>query len=231
MQNVFVSFSFREKDAPLVRPTVQILEKLLESFDMRAMSGEYLAGEPLTAAIKTRIEACSGFIALLTPDGRKRGDGKYPAHEWALGELNYARTKNIPAIALLHQDVENKGIFQDHEFAAWNPKNSLAAILKITQTVGQWKRTGGKLTKIKIVPEEVGIRVARNGGRCLYRNLREGIVTKWLEASVFGEVGGAFAHVSGVQDDALIELKVEVNGERWLSRATPQFLQVELQKE
>jgi hypothetical protein len=230
MQNVFLSFSFREKDAALVRPTVQTLERLLESFDIRAMSGEYLAGEPLTAAIKSRIEACTGFIALLTPDGRKKGD-KYAAHVWAFGELTYARAKNIPAIALLHPDVENTGIFQDHEFATWNPKNSLTAILKVAQTVGQWKRTSGKMTKIKIVPENVGIKVARNGGRCAYRILRDGAATKWLETSVFGEIGGAFAHVSGIQDDALVELKVEFEGETWLSRATPQFLQVELQKE
>ena len=230
MQNIFLSFRFREKDALLVRPTVQALETLLESFDIRAITGQYLAGEPLTAAIKARIKACGGCIALLTPDGPKRG-GKYAAHGWALGEINYARANDIPAIALVHHEVENKGIFQDHEYALWNPKNNLPAILKIAQTVGQWKRTSGKLAKIKIVPEEVGIRVARNGGRCSYRIVKEGVATPWREASVYGEIGGAFAHVAGMQDDAFIELKVEVDGEKWLSRVTPQFLQVELQKE
>jgi hypothetical protein len=229
MQAVFLSFSFREKDATLVRPAVQVLEAVLESFDVRATTGQSLAGAPLTAAIKARIEECSGLIALITPDVKKR-NGKFTAHSWSRDELNHARSRNISAIALLHRDVENEGISQDYEYVPWDPRNTAPAIVKIVQTIGQWKRISGKLSKIKIIPENVGFQVAQNGGRCSYRLLREGAATRWLEANVFGEVGGAFAHVSGIQDDALIELKVEIGGERWTSRATPQFLQVELQK-
>jgi hypothetical protein len=56
------------------------------------------------------------------------------------------------------------------------------------------------------------------------------VLRDWSEAPVFPEVGGVCAYLSGVIDDASVQLRVELQGETWLSLVLPQWMHVELQK-
>ena len=57
----------------------------------------------------------------------------------------------------------------------------------------------------------------------------EGEVSDWREARQIPEPGGTFIYVTGIQDDALIQLRFEHGGASWQSPAmSAQSLPVEL---
>lgn len=228
MQTIFLAFSFHQEDRGLVK----IVEQVLASHDVRPDNGEDLGGEALTPAIRVRIDRSDALVGLLTPRDEKP-TGRFGTHPWVRDEINYARAKEKPAIAIIDIRVDLEGAFQEHERIDYNAESPLPAVLKLMRTIGEWKRNAGRRVKVRILPDELGEQVSdgREGVKCSYRLIRNGNRGVWQEAATVREVGGTFAYLRGIQDDSLIQLRAQISGDTWLSAAAPHWMYVELKKE
>jgi hypothetical protein len=224
---VFLAFGFQRRDEELVRR----VEALLESHGVRVETGENLGGRALTPAVKKRIEACDGLVALLTRRDRIVGGG-WSTHDWVRDELNHARTKRKLAIALVEAEVKSGGVYQEHERIEFDQRTEAVALIKLSLTIAEWKQQLGGLVKVRILPDELSQTLAslQDRVRCEVRITRQGRPTKWLGATLVPEPGGVYAYVRGALEDALIQLRVKVPGETWISRSVPQWMDATLTK-
>jgi TIR domain len=224
---VFLGFSFRKEDRDLVGD----VQTLLEAQGVQLITGEVTAGEALTPAIKTLIEGADALVALLTAREQK-ANGRFTTHDWVRDELNHAREKHKPAIALVDKAVDLAGFNQEHERIDYDSKSPLPAFLKLSRTIGEWHRKAGNRVKIRVLPVSLVRKIgAGDAAACSYRLTNDGQSTDWLEGRILREVGGTFAYVSGVQRDSLIELRVRLGDETWFSVAEPQWMQMKLARE
>jgi len=222
---VFLAFAFREQD----RSLVDYADRLLASQFVVSRTGEDLGGEQLTPAVQSRIDECDALIALLTQRDAKVGGG-YTTHQWVQDEVGYARAKKKRAIALIENGVDVGGMYQPNEYIPLDRVNLLPVLLRLSETVGVWKRELGRTVKVQILPLPLARKVGGgdNGVRCSHRLWHQGTFSGWTEVTPVPEGGGTFVYVNGVQEEHLIQLKVEEKGKVWQSTATSQWMQVQL---
>ena len=224
---VFLAFSFRDEDRDLVAQ----VERLFESHDVRLVTGETLGGQALTPEIKKRIEAADGLVALLTRRDALADGNRFTTHPWVDDEHGHARQVGTPAIALIETGVETGGMYGEDEYIAYDRAAPLDAFLALSATLGVWKRQRGRLLKVQIQPQDLAHDLAfrDNGVVCAYRCARAGQRTDWADAPLLDEGLGVYAYLS-IPDDSLIQLRVEKDGEVWLSKFNPQWMKFELQR-
>jgi len=222
---VFLAFSFRTEDKPLVN----YVEQLLASQLVNMVTGERLGGEQLTPAVKARIEQADALVALLTRRDQLSSGG-WTTHDWVKDEIGYARAKGKRAIALIEGGVNVGGMYEPHECIHLIRDSVIDALLILSETVGLWKREQGRTVKVQILPQELAQKVGANGPgiRCMYRLCLNGKYGEWREAMPVPELGGTFLYLEGVQDDQLIQIRVEEPNKVWQSPAAAQWLQVQL---
>ncbi|HKZ74508.1 MAG TPA: hypothetical protein VJ011_10620 [Steroidobacteraceae bacterium] len=225
---LFLAFAFRDEDKELV----DCVERLLTSHYWRVLNGEGLGGEQLTPAVQARIEKCQALVGLLTRREAKQAGG-YTTHQWVLDEIGYARARGISAIALVEDGIDVGGMYQPHEYIPLDRASPVAALLNLSETVGLWRRESGRTVKVQLLPSKLGRMIADANGRarCTHRLFLEGKYTPWMDVTPVPEGGGTFVYVEGVQEDHLIQIRVEGAGAAagsWESVATSQWLQVSL---
>lgn len=156
---VFLAFSFRDEDKPLVAE----IARLLRSHSIQMVSGEDLGGEELTPAVKQRIEASDGLIALLT-----RRDpflkGGWASHDWVRDELGHAREKKKHTIALVEDGVDVGGMSQPHEFIPLDKSQPEKALLQLARTLGAWEWRGWWRPTLRIAAISLALLLAAAGG-------------------------------------------------------------------
>jgi hypothetical protein len=223
--NVFLAFSFRTEDRPLVR----YVEQLLASQLVQVVTGERLGGEQLTPAVKARIEQADALVALLTRRDQLTGGG-WTTHDWVKDEIGYARAKGKRAIALVEDGVDVGGMYEPHECIHLIRDTVIDALLILSENVSLWKWERGRTVKVQILPQELAqkIGVGGPGIRCMHRLCLNGKYSEWREATPVPELGGTFVYIEGVQDDQLVQIRVEEPNKAWQSPATAQWLQVQL---
>lgn len=228
MKKIFLSFSFRDQD----RELVGWLDQLLRSHDIVPVTGKRLGGEALTPTIMNRIEQCDGLIALLTRRDELAGGG-WTTHPWVRDELNHARGAGLRTIALIENGVQTGGAHGENEWIPLDREAPMDAILALSDTVGLWKRERGRQLKIQILPETLAQQAAQAAGEmtCHYRFVIEGDYTEWREARQVREVAGTFVYLTGVQDDYLIQIRVQHGNTEWRSVAASQWVPIELQQQ
>ncbi|HEY8185081.1 MAG TPA: hypothetical protein VIF64_03370 [Pyrinomonadaceae bacterium] len=225
MKRIFLAFAFRDPDRALANQ----VQQLLGSHDVPVVTGENLGGEELSPAVKERISESDGLIALLTRrDKIGKSRSKFTTHQWVREELNYARDTQKRAIALIEKGVDVGGMYAANEFIPFDSRKPLLAFLRLSDTIGQWKREVGRTIKVLILPPELARQVGQDEVRCRYRFSAEGKMTKWSETDPVREVGGTFVYLVGVRDDHTIQLEVKLQNAKWQSIASPQWVQIEL---
>jgi len=231
MLKVFLGFSFDDA----TRPLAAAVEGLLESHEAQVITGEDLGGGSVTQAVEARIEQAHALVALLTPDERK-ANGRYACKPWVHDELIIARTRQKLAIAVLDDRVEPGGAYKEHELIPFLAEAPLPAFLKLSRTIGQWKRQIGRLVRVRILPDTLAQKVAdsadSNGGEpCESRLVAvDGVSGPWQAAPVVHEIGGTFAYVRGAQDDTRVQLRITLGNEVWQSPAANQWMDLKLEK-
>jgi len=224
MKRIFLAFAYRDTDRELANQ----VQQLLGSHDVPVITGENLGGQALTPAVKERIDDSDALIALLTRRDKLGRKNKFTTHQWVQEELGYARDNKKRAIALVEDGVDVGGMYAPHEYIPFDRQNPLPAFLRLSDTVGQWKREIGRTIKVLILPPELARTVGQGEIKCRYRFSAEGKWTTWNETEAIREVGGTFAYLVGVRDDHTIQLEVKLPNARWQSIATPQWVQIEL---
>jgi hypothetical protein len=226
---VFLAFAFRDGDKDLVEYADQLLSSHLVHVD----TGEGLGGEQLNPAVQAKIDKCDAVVGLLTRRDARQ-DGRFTTHQWVMDEIGYARNAGKKAIALIEDGVEiGGGMYQPHEFIPFDRANLLPAFLRLTQTIGEWKKLLGRTVKVQILPPQIARKVGTNNGklRCQHRLWSQGKYSDWKVVTPVPEGGGTFVWIEGVQDEHLIQLQVDDNGTgktMWTSVAASQWMQIPL---
>jgi hypothetical protein len=227
VKKIFLSFSFRDAD----RELVGMVDQLVESHNIARNTGQRLEGQPLTDAIREKINHSDGLIALLTRRDL-RDDGGWTTHDWVRDELNFARQAEIQAIALLEDGVVMSGAFGEHERLEFSRDQLPDALLALSATIGLWKRRAGRQVKVSIVADDLVSNARFLGGlmKVEYRFIVGGEVKPWLPVTPLLEVGGPAVYLPGAQDGFLIQLQVKDGPDQWISPATPQMIEIRLDK-
>jgi hypothetical protein len=226
MRTVFLSCHFGESDRALVRQ----VEGLLESHNLRIVTGEELGGGALTPEVMARIEKKSdALVALMTR--RNQPDNYCGTHPWVVDEFKHAKGHGKRAIALVSPDVTVTGAYQDHERINFDPDEPLTAFIRLSKTIGLWKSEAGRIVRAQVLPDKLANQVAIANGacHCSFRlHAQDGTAGDWHEAPSRAEGDGTYIYLNGVTDDALIQVRVEVGGVVWTSRVLLQSMPVEL---
>ncbi len=231
MDKVFLSYSFAPEPPGEI---ISAIETLLESHDIRPTGGEDIEGRTLNEGIKSEIAKCDGLVAVLSARNRK-DNGRFLPTSWVMAELVHARAKEKSCIAIAYPDVDVEGPEAANERIPFNPARPSDALLKLSRTVGDWKRSRGRRAKVRILPPEL-LPLIQGDDRmeCLYRLMREDTgerLNDWERAKLAVMPGGAFAFIPAVPADSLIQVKLQSeSGTSWISQPTPQWLHVELAK-
>jgi hypothetical protein len=232
MDSIFVSYSF----SPQGRALAELVKGIVRTYGIRPLDGEAVGGGALNDAIRAEIKSTDGLVGVLTPrqpDPAPGGVVDLTPSQYVLDEINYARAIDMPTIGLVAPQTQvPQGLWTENErieLAA----DEKAAILKLCRSVGRWRAEGGRLVRVVISPEQLAQQLAAGNGntRCSFRATRNGkVVRDWVDVSVIPEIGGVCAYLSGVTDDALLQLRVDIGNERWESSAHPQWVHVNLNK-
>jgi hypothetical protein len=149
MRTVFLSCHFGETDRELVRRA----EGLLESHNLRVVTGEELGGGGLTAEVMQRITDCDSLVALMTK--REWEPNNAGTHPWVVDEYKYARGIHKPSIAIVAPGVNVIGAYQEQERIDYDPSDTSKAVLRLSKTIGLWKSQAGRLLKVQVFPREI----------------------------------------------------------------------------
>lgn len=229
METAFLSYSFE----PEARELARKVERLMESHELGALTGEVLEGQPLTQAVLDLIGAADATIAVLSPKFTAANGALLPS-AWVQQELAFAIARDKPCIAMVDTRVQVAGAMVGYEHIPYDLADLLPAFLKLSETLGAWKRRRGRRVKVRIFPGQLESTLGNfpaGTPECRYRLTRENsgaMVRDWKVANVRLEPGGAFAYLEAVPTDTLLEVQIRLPTESWGSRATPQWLHVEL---
>ena len=204
---------------------------MLESHGLRVVSGEELGGGSLIPEVMGRIEKSDALVALMTKRSAPPDYGG--THPWVVDEFKHAKSRSISAIALVAPGVTVAGAYQDAERIDYDPQDGLKAFLKLSKTVGLWKSQAGRLLKVQLFPQSLADQIAGGGGNarceyCFYET--DGTRGTWRSASAVPEGDGTYLYLKGVTEEVRVQVRVELAGQIWLSRALPQGMPVELKK-
>ena len=223
MRTLFLSYRFRPEDSPWANE----VKRLVESHSLECVTGEDLGGEPVWDEVSKRVGSSDALIAMflhpLVIDNY---------HAWVQAEYNQAIAGGRRAIALV-QDGFPFPNPQGKEFVKLDPNAPLSAFLKLSKTIGDWRRAAGRTVLIRLTPPMVA-RVAREESyTCRYRVMRNfDVITNWSEVKPERSGRDIGFQVSGVPDDVRIEIELTgKNGAAYFSVADPQFLTAELEQD
>jgi hypothetical protein len=202
MRRIFLSHSFSEKD----RELVSHVESIIRSHGLIATNGRILAGGALTPEIKTFIEEADALVALATIRG---GDPGNPTHSWVLQELGHARFSQKPAIALYEKGITVAGTEVGFEHIDFDRDAPHLAYLKLSETLGEWKRRAGRLLKMQIIPEDVARSLGSRADRvvCECRFQIDDNETDWKPVKVRREIGGVFFYLRVPESAEMVQIR------------------------
>src|SRR2546423_335603 len=130
MKTIFLSFRYDDLNKKLASQ----VEDLIESHSLSAVTGDMLGGEVVTPEVLKQVEQADALIALLTRRDQL-ANGQWTTHPFCLVELQHARTKQKPAIALIEDGVSDIGPFSENEHIAYSTNEPLSTFLKLSRTI------------------------------------------------------------------------------------------------
>lgn len=204
MKRVFLSHSFADQDRSLVTH----VESLLRSHGLIAVNGRNLGGGQLTPEIARLIESSDALVALLT---QREGEPAGTTHPWVLQEFSHARLSRMKAIGVYESGVPQMQSDAGNERVNYSPADPVAAIVRLSETIGEWKRAAGRPLKIMVMPNEVAQTMGARAdqARCECRFLIEGNDTEWQPAKVRREIGGVFVFVRVPDEVEAVQIRID----------------------
>jgi hypothetical protein len=157
MERVFLSMTFgAQEDQDLVG----FASTMIESQDIRVVTGKNLGGGSLSNEIKRRIEESDALVALCTRHD-KLPNGKFTTSQWVRDELLYAASLKKPTMALVEDEVDVAGMLQEHERAHFERANPVAGFGKLATTLALWRQSAGLLLKAAIVRTAIALQLSQ----------------------------------------------------------------------
>jgi len=219
MESVFVSYKFRESD----RLVANDVKRLVSSHLLTPLDGEDLGGAQLWLEVSKRIRASETLVALfLLPHDPTD-------HTWLRTEYDHACDSNARVIAVVEKDFPWADP-RNKEYVKFERQTPLAGFLKLSSTLGIWRRDAGQRIQIKLLPEMMARLAARQGYSCRYRlNVNNEPITDWVAVVPGGSVAGFGFRATGIRENVNIEIEVN-DGTRtiYFSAADPYCIPAEL---
>jgi len=201
---IFLSFSFNHG-----HELTRAVERLLASHEIVPATGRQLGGAPVDAAVEAKILETDALISLFTKRPNP-APGDTPFSQAVQQEYYIARNnKNrMQAIAVV-EDGLNFQNMSNNEQIKYDPANPLETILRLSETIAEWRQTMGQELKVQILPSTLADKLDNDEMlKCSYTLLEKDIATPWKEVPVVSEEAGTFVYVRGVKPGQRIRLRV-----------------------
>lgn len=230
MQQVFLSFTyvphpdFVEETNALRRNVTTVIE----SIDLRVVTGEDLGGEALTDEIRERIEKADALVALLTPWKDKLGNKTHAP--WVADEFAHASAHRKPATRIIHADLAVAGMYAAHEYIAFAPDKAADTLLQLMRTLALWKKQRGRPMEVEIAPDVAGGFDRNQVKTCefqLFQNYQE---SEWRNATIWPQPGALYAYLPGVPDQAKLRLRLQHANDTWQSEYSSPVGRIQLSR-
>jgi hypothetical protein len=221
MRRVFLSHSFADRD----RVLVSHVESVMRSHGLIPTNGRALAGGGLTPEIARFIDESDALVGVLT---HRENDPGNVTHPWVLQELGHARLGIKPAIGIYEKGVPVQGADAGFEHIDYDPAAPHLALIRLSETLGEWKRRAGRLFKVQLMPEQAARALGARADRvvCECRFQVEGADTPWQKVTVRREVGGVFVTLRVPESAEMVQLRS--NNPEYESAYTPLWMPVHL---
>jgi hypothetical protein len=225
MRKIFLSHSFNDRDRELVGN----VEVLLRSHGLVATNGRTLGGGGLTPEIERVIEDADAFVALLT---LRENDPPNVTHPWVLAEFAKARLSSMVAIGLYETGVPVAGFDMAFEHIPLDVAAPLDGLLRLSATIGEWRRRYGRLLKVQVLPAETARRVGARIRDVIveYRFQRGGNETEWSRAKAFREAYGVFVQLRVPDDAEMVQIKANGPSLAFETPYTPLFVPMQFEE-
>lgn len=212
---IFLSFSFSHG-----HDLTRAVERLLASHDVEPVTGRKLGGEAIDAAVEAKILQTDALISLITKRPNP-GQGEPPWSQAVQEEYDFARGRQMRSIAVVEEGLAFKGM-SNKERIKYDPANPVEAILGISETIAEWRRTIGQELKVQILPSTLADKLENDALlKCSHRYLEKDIYTPWKEVEPITEEEGTFIYLRGVQTNHRVQVRITGPQQNvtWQSRA------------
>jgi len=219
VESVFVSYKFRDSD----RQVASDVKRLVKSHLLAWQDGEDLGGASLWTGVSQLVRSNDALIALFLLSEDPTGQA------WIRTEYDHACDNDRRVIAVVEDgfpwtDPRNK------EYVKINRAAPLSGFLKLSDTLGEWRRVAGRRVTVRLLPEMVARLAARQGYSCRYRLTKDfQAITGWMTVTPGAAVSGIGFPASGIHDNVNIEIEIN-DGSRalYFSAADPSSVPAEL---
>jgi hypothetical protein len=219
VESVFVSYKFRDSD----RQVALDIKRLVKSHLLTSRDGENLGGQPLWPAVSEIVQGTDATVALFLLPEDPTGQA------WIRTEHDHACDNGRPVIAVVEDgfpwaDPRNK------EYVKFNRAAPLEGFLKLSETLGEWRRAAGRRVTVRLLPEMVARLAARQGYSCRYRLTKDfQAITSWIVVTPGAAASGIGFPASGIHDNVNIEIEInDGNRALYFSAADPSSVPAEL---
>jgi hypothetical protein len=219
VESVFVSYKFRDSD----RQVASDIKRLVKSHLLTSQDGENLGGATLWSGVSQLVRSADALVALFLLPEDPTGQA------WIRTEHDYACANDRPVIAVVEDgfpwmDPRNK------EYVKFDRAAPLAGLLKLSETLGEWRRAAGRRVTVRLLPEMVARLAARQGYSCRYRLTKDfQAITSWIVVTPGAAASGIGFPASGIHDNVNIEIEInDGNRALYFSAADPSSVPAEL---
>jgi hypothetical protein len=219
VENIFLSYKFRDED----RQVADDLRRLIKSHLLTVQDGETLGGEVLWAEVSKRVRASDALIAMFLLPEDQGGQA------WIRTEYDHACDNNQRVIAIVEDGFPWVNP-RNREYVKFNRAAPLPGFLKLSDTIGEWRRSAGRRVTVRLLPEMQARLAARQGYSCQYRLTQDfQAITDWIKVTPGAAVSGIGFPASGIRDNVNIEIEIN-DGTRalYFSAADPSSISAEL---
>ena len=217
METVFLSYTYRshpDHEADLERLR-RCVVRAIEAMGLRIIDGRDVGGRPLDDALQKRIEDADALIALVTPQVDGAGNVVEPA--FVLSEFQYAKGQKKPTMRVLHHLMVARGLGAGNEYTHYTPGGELDVILKLMNTIALWRREYGRVSRVRIEPDDLAVRYDETqGDRCEVQVISpNGSYGDFERARLWQEPGAAYMLLPKLRERERVRLRVHQGGKTW----------------
>jgi hypothetical protein len=212
---VFVAFSYRDRDRWIRSHVIP----LVEAFGVQVETGENLAGQQISEAVKNRISSCDGVIGFLT--ARDDPDTQGQTHRWVSDELAFAQSVDDVHVLEVREIgvVAQGGLGGDRQHIEYDPDDEPRCLVEIARVIGAWSQ--GVTMRLLLLPEDVVGKlrplVSKPGFACVYSITQDGRNTLERPATLLRRPGSLQLTARGIPPGSLISVRVQAQGASYTS--------------
>ena len=200
---IFLSFSFRYG-----HDLTKAVERLISSQEgMPPITGRTLAGQAVDVAVEDKILQSDALISLVLKNPNQQPN-EAPWSQAVNQEYNLAKNRQMRSIAVVEDGLAFQGM-NPKEYIPYKPTDPMESILRISETMAEWRRAIGQELRVQILPKALADTLDNNTPlKCSHRYWDKDISTPWKEVQHISEEEGTFIYLRGVSPVHKVELRV-----------------------